>query len=49
MIMSQSRIARRVFIRAQQRYPQTLGPVRRFIRRRNRRRHAARKKAAEES
>lgn len=38
LIMGQSRIARRMFVRTQRRYPETIGPVRRFIRRRNQRR-----------
>ena len=41
IVMSQSRGARRAFIRYQQRFPQTLGPVRRFIQRRKNRRNKA--------
>ena len=39
MVMSQSRPARRFFIRMQQRYPNFLGPVRRFMQRRKRRKN----------
>ena len=45
MIMSQSRVAKRVFIRAHRRYPKTVGPVRSFIQRRSRRRREAAKEA----
>ena len=44
LIMGQSRVARRVFVRTQHRYPEMMGPVRRFIRRRNQKRAEKRAK-----
>ncbi|MFN3232786.1 MAG: hypothetical protein ACE363_11595 [Alphaproteobacteria bacterium] len=40
IILSQSLIAKRVFLRAYKRYPQTVGPVRRFVQRRKHRKQA---------